>query len=232
MFFTRNKERRKRNREYRKELKELQKNHMPEKWDQVVNKNAKRDWLPFIKYDYNWDWGFIIETLIYKIELTKLYIKYFGNTIEEEKNKQIAEMEEAIRLYKVFEDTNFFEEEQTFTKEHTCHYIYFSEKISAFKEKEYKYILSTEKDNLIFYDLNCGVFDEEKKKAEQYAVKAGIPIEVLYDKNLIKAFGAEWDSEENQKKAKELYKQATKNEQKALDKFFLYVSKHIREWWD
>ena len=214
---------------YNADLKALQQKYTPEKFNRSINKRAKQIWMPYIKWDHDWDWTFITDMLQYKIELVKLYIKYFGNTIDEDRNKQIAEMEEAIRLYKVFQDTNFLEEEQAFTKEHTCNYIYFSEKFNAFKEKKYKYVLSTEKDNLIFYDLGCEVF---RNKAEQYAMKAGIPIEVLYDQNLTKAFGAEWDSEENHKKAKELFKQAEKNEQEALDKFFLYVSKHIRNWWD
>lgn len=226
------KEYRRAKKNYNADLKALQKKYKPEKFDRSVNKRAKQIWMPYVKWDHNWDWTFITDMLLYKIELVKLYIKHFGNTVDEDRNKQIAQMEEAIRLYKVFQDTNFLEEEQAFAKEHTCNYIYFSEKFNAFKEKEYKYILSTEKDNLIFYDLDCDIFDEAKKKAEQYAIKAGIPIEALYDKNLTKAFGAEWDSEENHKKAKELLKQGAKNEQKALDKFFLYVSKHIRDWWD
>ena len=184
---------------YNADLKALQKKYMPEKFNRSINKKAKKIWMPYVKWDHDWDWTFITDMLQYKIELVKLYIKYFGNTVDEDRNKQIAEMEEAIRLYKVFQDTNFLEEEQAFTKEHTCNYIYFSEKLKDLKEKEYKYILSTEKDNLIFYDLDCEVF---RKKAEQYAIKAGIPIEVLYDKNLTKAFGAEWDSEENHKKQK------------------------------
>lgn len=214
---------------YKADLKALQKKYKPEKFDRSVNKRAKQIWMPYVKWDHNWDWTFITDMLLYKIELVKLYIKHFGNTVDEERNKQIAQMEEAIRLYKVFQDTNFFEEEQAFAKEHTCNYIYFSEKL---KDREYKYIIPTDKDNLIFYDLKSDILKEEKLKAEEYAIKAGVPKEVLYDNNLIRLFGAEWDSEENRKKAKELFKQAAKNEQKALDKFFLYVSKHIREWWD
>ena len=229
MFFTRNKERRKRNREYRKELKELQNSHMPEKWDRVVNKNAKRDWLPFIKYDYNWDWEFIIGTLIYKIELTKLYIKYFGNTIEEQKNKQIASMEEAIRLYKVFDETDWYAEERAFTDQHVTHYIFLKENLWS---KDYKYIIPTGRDSLMCYDVDAVFFAEEKKKAEAYALAAGVPKEALYDKSLDKCFGARWDSREDEKYGQELSKQAERNKQKALDKFFLYVSKHIREWWD
>ena len=229
------KEERQTKKNYNADLKALQQKYTPEKFNRSVNRKAKKIWMPYVKWDHNWDWTFITDMLQYKIELVKLYIKHFGNTIDEERNKQIAEMEEALRLYKVFQDTNFLEEEQAFAKEHTCNYIYFSEKSNAFKalkEKDYKYILSTEKDNLIFYDIDCDFTKDKKALAEQYAIKAGIPVEVLYDDNLIRSFGAEWDSEENHEKAKELFKQAEKNEQKALDKFFLYVSKHIREWWD
>ena len=217
---------------YNADLKALQKKYEPAKFDRSINKNAKKIWKPYIKWDHNWDWAYITDMLLYKIELVKLYIKHFGNIVDEERNKQIAQMEEAVRLYKVFQDTNFLKEEQTFAKEHTYHYIYFSEKLKDLKDKEYKYIIPTEKDDLIFYDLNCDFAKDKKVLVEEYATKAGVPKEALYDDNLIRSFGAEWDSEENHKKAIKLLKQAEKNEQKALDKFFLYVSKHIREWWD
>ena len=224
------KEKRQTRKNYNADLKALQKKYKPEKIDRVINGKARKIWMPYVKWDHNWDWTFIIDILLYKIELVKLYIKHFGNTIDEERNKQIAAMEDAVELYKDFTKTDWYKEANEFHKKHVYNYIYISENIKNLKD--YKYIIPTAKDNLMFYDIDVDILSDKKRMAEAYAFAANVPKEALYDKNLIRSFGSEWDCEGNEKHYKELVEQAEKNKQKALDKFFLYVSKHVREWWD
>lgn len=218
------------NKEYKKELKELQKKYKPNKIDQAHNKDAKKNWMPMLKFNCDWDWSFIISVLLYKIELTKLYIKHFGNIIEEERNEKVAEMEEAVKLYETYCQTNFYAEANEFFNKHVCHYIFISENIKNIKEPKYR--IPTAGDSLMFYEIDAELCKDQRTKAEAYAFAAGVPKEALYDKNLIRSFGGEWDNKENEKHYHDLVKQGEEAEQKALDKFFLYISHHIQGWWD
>jgi len=215
---------------YNKDLKELQKRYKPAKIDRAHNKDAKKNWMPMLKFNCDWDWSFIINVILYKIELTKLYIKHFGNTIEEDRMKKVAEMEEAIKLYDTYCQTDFYKEAGECWKDHVCHYIFISEDRKNIREPKYK--IPTASDSLMFYEIDAELCKDQRIKAEAYALTAGVPKEALYDKNLIRSFGSEWDNEENEKHYLDLVKQGEKAEQKALDKFFLHISKHIQGWWD
>ena len=216
---------------YKEELKELQKRYKPDKISRAHNKDAKKNWMPMLKFNCDWDWSYIIDVLLYKIELTKLYIKYSSDTIEEERNEKVAEMEEAVKLYDKYCQTDFYKEPNEFFDKHVCHYIFIAEDIKSMRDHP-KYKIPTAGDSLMFYEIDAEFCKDKRTKAEAYALAAGVPKEALYDKNLIRTFGSDWDNEENEKHYLDLVKQGEEAEQKALDNFFLYISKHIQGWWD
>jgi len=205
------------------EIKELQKEHAPkDKPRSYVNSQWQAEWKDFIKYDMDWDHGFLMDLILYKLQKMKAWFSRFGMTAEEERGKIAAEIEEAIRLYNYAQDTDFDDNVYTWANKHTYSWVEIHEGDCMHSGKllyKTKEIRDDRKEELNFL---------KNQEADDWCKANG---HKNY-KDVHYSYCSRWDCFINKYIWKYKLRKAYKAEQKAFDDFFLYVSRHFRGWWD
>lgn len=122
---------------YLEEVKKIQKTHLSkEQWNgkERINEDWEKEWLPFIKYDNQWDWNYMLDLIIYKLELMRTYFKYY--CIHEDQDKIINQIDEAIVLGKRIYNQESAKEEYYYQpwldyhKKYSTPYAYVYERIN------------------------------------------------------------------------------------------------------
>lgn len=205
------------------ELKAIQAEHAPkEKPRSYINSQWQAEWKDFIKYDMDWDDGFLMDLILYKLQKMKAWFSHFGMSIDEEREKIVAEIDEAIRLYNYAQDTDFDASVMEWGNKHLFNWVeiregdfmhsgkllYKTEKVKTGKNKELNFLKNQEADEW------CKANGHKNYKDVHYT------------------YCSRWDCFINKYIWKYKLNKAYKAEQKAYDDFFLYVSRHFRGWWD
>lgn len=217
---------------YYERLEELNKKYLPDPVDRCHNPDWKKQWETFLKYRGDWDFDFIIATLLYKLELTKLNIDVYGSTIRSKRRQLMKQIDKAISLADVFYTKDFYEESNNFSKEHFNNCLIFYKRGEGITPEKEVARVWTGSESFFLWDIDVFGTGEKKEKLTKILLENNLSTEFLDTKKYTTAFSGDWDSEENAKISVELFKKAEKDKQKALDKFFLYISHHIQGWWD
>lgn len=171
-----------------KHLKEYKKAYLADRKKNkrtCVKKNTdwKKRWLPFIKYDHDFDGFFLIELINHKLHIMLDYYEHgkYCSQVDESRLEIVDELREACRLGDLIIADEF--------------------DYSAFEIMEA---------HMHTYTTPCE--DEKYKGCCQLHM--------------------DWDSPENEAAYNELSKKCDKEREKTIDKFFSYIRKNYRKWWD
>lgn len=196
------------------------------------NKLWKKEWKDFIKHDADWDGMYLFDLILFKIEKMRITQAMYSIVCEEELNKILGSMDEAVTLGKKIRDHDYYEASHTFSEEHCAHviYLYYSE------EKGIKALLSKEIIHKFVQPRKKHTDDETteemwedfsgQKMTEKWAQENGYDITKIH-----RAYGGEWDTKENQKTYRKMVKAEVKAYQKDVDNFFKILAKNIFSWW-
>lgn len=214
----------KQDKKYKKKFKELQKKYFIPRCDRAHKAHWKKTWAPILRYNPDWDWGYILDIIKYKLELTKLYIATYGHMVDETKNEIVSQITEVLNKFETWDEDYYYESAMDFSKIHTRNYISFSKKIDGKIVDLGKFYYNDfgEKSDDLTYFLD----DKIKSKYKQ---EANID---LKDKKVLTGYGADWDSEENYTLWVQMMQKATEQEQTDFENIFLLLGKYIRNWWD
>ena len=219
-----------------KRIKEIQEAHKPSKVEARKPYNWKKEWGPFIKYDADWDGGYFLDLVIYKLEKMYAELDIFSNEYKPNLDKKLEVLKKTIELGKKIQTFDYGEEDHKFSKEHTQHYIliYKHEGARTVGEGKIKF-LAWDKEELLYKMPTPEMTVEEENKtrnwmgsetAYKWAEENG------YDrKDIHLAYGAEWDDPANYDKWLEIMEEENKAKQKDKDDFFLLISRNYRDWW-
>lgn len=212
----------KKDREYYKRLKELNKAHKPEKWDARKPYNWKKEWGPFIKYDGDWDGSYLLELIIYKLERMYLALDVYSFEVRESLDKRLKTLQDTIDLGKKIQTFDYYTESDDFSKEHCFHYVYIYDAHVPWSERtllakvpqvrdpdniDLKYILG---DSLAYEWVEANGYTKDQ-------------VQFLY--------GGEWDDHSNHDVWMNIIKKEAKAEQKDIDTFFKLIAKNYKGWW-
>ena len=219
----------KKDREFYKRLKKIQQEHAPEKGCARYPYNWKKEWGPFIKYDGDWDWTYLLDLIVYKLE--KMYIALDIYSIEEKESldSKLKVLKETIDLGKKIQNHDYDKEYHDFSSQHCAHAIYIYKKGDCLKKnsKPIHTIIKWRLEENSGYKEHPMEFYCVTKEIEQWAKENG------YDpKKLTSAYGGEWDDKKNQKIWQKMIKEANKALQKDTDRFFLLISRNMWGWWN
>lgn len=204
----------KRKKYYYHQLKKLQKEYRPAK-EYQTNPTWKKEWLPFIAKDHDWDWGYLFDLILYKLEKMQLSLCLFSIGTEEWFSRIHAELQEAIDLGHKILDTE--------SVANSPSYIFLKDNVTNYTvifSKETHETLATlpNKDNELFADC---------KEARKWREEHGYKLEDVY-------FGHRslWNSKEAEQHYKEMCDNEEKQLQEDYDKFFQLIAKNLKGWWD
>ena len=203
------------------------------RWDPhpYINKDWKKEWGPFIKYDADWDGAYLLDLIIYKIEKMKQAQLCFSMIVQEELDEIIQAMDKAIALGRKIQDHDYEQESHEFSKIHCAHVVLIYKKGDVFgkdrkplHELVYWYDPNKEKEEDSVDGLMEGYF--RKNAVKEWAEANG------YDpKDLTEAYSGRWDDEANYKIWLKLIKKESKALQKDYDDFFKIIARNIQKWW-
>lgn len=224
-----------RKKQYKFALQELHKEFKHLKSD-PKNNTWKQDWLPFIKYNCNWDWEYLYDIIIYKLKLFKIHFSVYNVCNEEWVEQTNKEIDEVLELGNYIHEHDYTETSHKFMLEHiipTIHIYKRAEDEGYFQQNTYvkSNLIHTVYGNIGRWGV--GLLEMENlilrdKEADEWCKANGYNPR----KDVRYAYSSEWDSEESQQTYKKLTEQAIKEEQADWDKFFLLISKYFRGWWD
>ena len=88
------------------------------------NSDWKKRWMPFIKYDHDFDGGFLLELIVIKLHIMLDYYDHgkYCHQIDESRLEIVDELREACRLGDLLLEDNFDEEAYKVMKEHMKSY--------------------------------------------------------------------------------------------------------------
>lgn len=222
-------------------------------WDKRVNPDWKKKWKYFIKRDYSW--GNIIELNVFKIVQMREFMKNHSIVCQEEVDKQIKQMTEVIELgYKILED-EYEDDTHKWLRENSIPVTIISKSIKGETLKERINCIKEEITRL----YNRGMFEDIISETE-FCLDDPISKEAfemrkefikdkdtrsvedwLKDNNLTKkdislSYTSEWingnTDENNSEEFRRRLKEAWKERQKDIDKFFKLIAKHCDGWGD
>ena len=227
-----------RHKKYLAEVRKIQKSHMSkDEWNdkERINKDWEKIWLPFIKYDHQWDYAYFLDMMIYKLELMRTSFKYFCSHVDQE--EMISQIDEAIALgKKIYQDSGLYHEPwREYHKKHSTPYAYvyeitgfLSDKVKLAKkgkllakiempkddEMDFKHILNKK------YKSPLDKWLEENNKKEYKDVSVG--------------YGSEWNNFPKIRTliSKHILNKCNKNYKKDKEKFFKIISDNMESWWD
>ena len=167
-----------------KHLKDYKKAYKRKRWEDrkwCVKKNSdwKKQWLPFIKYDHNFDGTFLVELIVHKLHIMLDFYEHgkYCAQCDEERLEIVKELKEACRLG----DLIIADE---------------------FNEPAYKVMMAHMKTYTTPND------------------------------NGTCTLHMDWDTPENKAEYDRLEKETDAEREKTIDKFFKFIRKNYRKWWD
>ena len=227
-----------RNRKYLAEVRKIQKSHLSkEQWNgkDKFNKDWEKEWLPFIKYDNQWDWAYMLDLLIYKLELMRTSFKYFCHHVDQD--KMISQIDEAIVLGKRIYNQESADEEsyhKPWIDYHTKHstpyaYVYettgfLSDKIRLPKRGKLLAKIQMPKDD----DMNLKrIWTKRYKSPLDKWLEANNKTEY---KDVTVSYGSDWNNFPHIRKLvlKHLLNKCNKNYKKDKEKFFKIYTEIIK----
>jgi hypothetical protein len=207
----------KKNKSQLKHLKEVQ-NNLLGAYPGPVNKYWKKEWLPFIKHDFDYSGLYIIDLLIYKIEKMKLYMESFNET--EDKENVIASMQDALNVGYTIREDEYENKAMEFSEDH-CYYVI--ELINKIDNKEVfnikrmiPHTQNIERDNI-----------EAEMNKECDSWKLNHP-----QINTYNMFSGEWDNQRNYTQWKLMLEDAWEDRRKDIQLFFSIIANNIDKWSD
>ncbi len=125
------------------------------------NSDWKERWMPFIKYDHDFDGGFLIELIVHKLHIMLDYYDHgkYCWQVDESRLEIVESLKEACRLGDLILEDNFNKPAFEILDKH---YTAWSEKITEGKYK-YKYKWDSE-ENKLKYDSLMKETDELREK--------------------------------------------------------------------
>ncbi len=216
----------KKNKDFLTKIKQLNKEHKPGDVKPAVNKQWKKEWGSFIKYDQDWDGAYLLDLIIYKLEKMYFALDIYSNEVREDLDPKLAVLKETIQLGKKLQTYDYNKESFRFSEEHCAQivYIYDREGKSESDPLSSMKLLAKVARSKFNIDNLSDLFGSAL--ADQWIKEHGYTKEqVLY------AYGGEWDDPNNQKAYIKMVKQEAKNEDKDTVKFFTMIAKNYRGWW-
>lgn len=205
-----------------KELKRIQKEHTPPKYDRCKPYPWKKEWGPFVKYDCDWAGVYLLDMIIYKIEKMRLAMDLYSDEVREDLEKRLASMDQAIALGKKLITFDYYSGSSEWSDQHCAHAILIYLKGSIMKKgsKPIHKILKWHKSKDLDFDAYFG-----EHEVAQWAKENG------YErKDLEICYSGEWDSENNYKIWNSKLKEERKKEQKDYDDFFKIIARNLNSW--
>lgn len=231
----------KRHKKYLAEVKKIQKSHLSkDQWNtkEKINEDWEKTWLPFIKYDHQYDWAYMLDILIYKLELMRTSFKYFCSSTDQE--KMIKQLDDAISLgRRIYNHENKEREDyekpfSDYHKKHSTPYAYVYDKLeteSQCESHKRKKLLATiempKDDSMNFKHM----LNKKYVSPLDKWLKQNHKIEY---KNVTVSFGSEWNNFPKIRHliSKHILKKCRKNYKKDKEKFFKIISDNMESWWD
>lgn len=215
------------NKEYFKKVKALQDEHNKDTFGLVKNPTWKKEWLPMVKYDHDWDWAYFLDLIIYKLEKMRLSLIMFGSGVREWRERIDKELTETIELGKKLQNHDYFKKSHDFSHEHTTHYVLI---YKNYTDKEPFHAVKCKKYDTIDEQVEAEIDNHDflgSKAADNWLKENG------YDKkDFHYAYSGEWDSEENHDLWGKMIQEEADVEQEDYNKFFGLIAKYMRGWWD
>lgn len=222
------KARRKKRREYFQQVRKLQKDHLvgEQKQGLEVNRSWKKEWLPFIKYDYDWDWSFLLDLIIYKLEKTRVTLTMFATADQDWRDRVNQELTEVIDLGKKLQTYDYYQESYDFMEDHTV------DRVFIYRGPLWA---SSNAEPIQIIDCPRKTFDEKLESRDWMGSKTADQwlLDHNYDKkDFHYAFSLKWDSDEDKTHHMALRDKAAEEEQADYEKFFALIAQYLRGWWD
>ena len=216
----------KRDKEYYRELKAIQNEYTPSKWEARNKYNWKKEWGPFIKYDADWDSFYLVQLILYKLEKMYIGLDNYSDEVRESLDPKLVKIREVIDLGKKIQTYDYSKEYSAWGDDHCAHVILIHKRGDYTRnEPLHKIVCWRDSENSEDVENRLEQFFG-RKKIQQWAEENG------YDmKDLQVSYSGEWDSEDNYKVWKKLMKKAQKAEQDDIDKFFKLIAKNYKSWW-
>ena len=169
-----------------KHLKEYKKKYKAERRAEPrrcrIKKNSdwKKRWMPFIKYDHDFDGGFFLELIVHKLHIMLDFYEHgkYCMQVDESRLEIVDSLREACRLGDLILADEFDKEALDILGKH----MHISSKPS--------------------------------------------------DKEGLSEMVITWDDEGQHELYEKLSKEADKEREKTIDKFFKFIRKEYRKWWD
>ena len=199
----------KKRKKYKTELKGVQKEYAEQLTGTSRNKDWRKEWAPILSRDQDYDGWYLINLILYKLEKMKLHLEILGVSVPDTRAEISAQLTEAITLGKKVRDFDYSQEAHDFLREHV------SVKISTTPlNKDYTEDTEKTKTYTVPYDEVADAFDD------------------YTEENCVSTIDYMWDTQENEQAWNDMLKKAEAQEQYDTDKFFLYISQHLKNWWD
>lgn len=219
---------------YTEAISEIQSRYIPEKWDRVLNHNWQKEWGPYIKYDHDWDWYYLFDLIMYKLEKMRVYLATYSHATSEWTERINNELTEVLSLGRKLKTYDYDKEYCDFRDAHTTPYVKvlkkkevaenaaFADKLEALNGEELVKLNIPREE-----DLGLNLYGKRLTTAKKWCKNHHYRL-----KDVTFAYGSDWDSEENYAEYLKLIEKCEKEEQDDYDKFFLLISKNMRGWWD
>lgn len=162
----------------------------------------KKEWGPIVKHDADWDWTYLLDLIIYKLEKMSLSLSTYSFIEENSLNKLIGSIEDIINLGRKIQLYDYEEEADKFFDDH------------------YKQYMNTYDNNHTL--LNSEPIDNYFGWVEEHKIR---PADVSF------SLTANWDIENGQEKWHNMLKDADKQQQQDINEFFKLIATNLRSWW-
>lgn len=189
------------------------------------NKHWKREWAEIVKYDWDFDYDFLLNIILYKLKKMQLYLTTNPSSTHEWFDRIHREIDEAIKLGEKLQTYDYMKEAHDFLRKNTTPYVSIFENNLRGKELG-KIMLPKHPDPEDCEDILEEYFGHDdlidKWCKEQPIDRACV----------VCAYGSNWDSDAAEKEWKRKVRDAEKQEQKDREAFFLYIARHLVHWWN
>lgn len=205
-------------------LEKIQAEHAPDSSD-TYKCNWKKEWLPFIKYDADWDGGYLLDLIIYKLEKMHLYLQTYSFEVKSDLKKRLAKLEKTISLGKKIQTYDYEAEASEWQNKHFTNTIIYKDKDDNVVYTAKRKHLDLDKINNVEEILN-NFFGKES--FEEWSAKNNY---VYTFDDLLVLHSGYWDADENYEIWKKKLKEAYKRKQDDNDKFFKLIARNYEGWW-
>lgn len=194
-----------------------------------INKHWRKEWVPFVKHDFDCDSEFLLNIMIYKIEKMKMHLETFSDEDNESLNKVLATMQDALNVGYTIKEDNYDSEADKFDSEH-CYWIesvvnnadmYNLNAEALFTVK--KLIPFNDNNNDAYWlEQRLEMIDECEDWQKEHKSKK---ITTLISNGV-------WDDKKNKEKYELMKDDAQKEKEKDIQLFFAIIAKNYNSWWE